>query len=456
VTDLTAERAAELAAAPLARAYLAGQADPVAVTEAFLERIAAAEGASIFITVTADRALGEAAASRERYRAGKPASPLDGVPIAWKDLFDVEGTVTTAGSALLRTAAPAARDAPVVAQLAAAGLVCLGKTNLTEFAYSGLGLNPHFGTCANPFDSATPRVPGGSSSGSAVAVATGLATAAIGSDTGGSVRVPAAFNGIVGHKSSEGRIDKRGVVPLSYTLDTVGPLARTVEDCVLLESAMRGTVPGVRRADVAGLRLVVSETLFFDDAEPAVVAAFEAAVKRLESAGVSVESRPVPELAEAARIMADHGTLVAVEAYDYHRERIEGPDVEEMDGRVVARILRGKTMTAYDLLTVMRARARLARSLAATLGGALLAGPTVAHVAPEIAPLDGDPELFNTVNLKTLRNTMVGNFLDLPGVALPMASPSPLPVSFLVSANAGEDERALSAALAMERLIGEG
>lgn len=456
MTDLSPDRAAELAAAPLARAFLAGAADPVAVTELLLDRIAEAADTAVFLSTTPERARAEAEAARERYRAGRPASPLDGVPVAWKDLFDVKGTVTTAGSALWRDNAPAEHDAPVVAALAGAGMVCLGKTNLTEFAYSGLGLNPHYGTCANPHDPETPRAPGGSSSGSAVAVAAGLATTAIGSDTGGSVRVPAAFNGVVGYKSSEGRISTEAAIPLSWTLDTVGPLARTVEDCVLLDAAMRGTAPTVRRGAVAGLRLVVSESLFLEGCEEAVVAAFEEAVKRLEAAGARVEWRVVPELSEASRLMAEHGTIAAAEAYAYHAERVDGPEVEEMDGRVVARILRGKAMSAHDLLMNQRERVRLARSLRASLDGAFLVGPTVAHVAPEIAPLDADPDLFNTVNLKTLRNTMAGNFLDLPGVSLPMASRSTLPVGFLISASAGRDEEVLSAALAVEEIVRAG
>lgn len=444
---------ADLAAAPLARAYLSGDADPVAVTETLLQRIREADGSAVFITVTAERALAEAAASRARYQAGRPASPLDGVPVAWKDLFDMKGVVTTAGSALLRHAAPAERDAPAVAQLAAAGMVSLGKVNLTEFAYSGLGLNPHYGTPANPHDPGTPRVPGGSSSGSAVAVAAGLATTAIGSDTGGSIRVPAALNGLVGYKSSEGRIVKRGVFPLSSTLDTVGPLARTVEDCTLLDAALRGTTATVRRADMARLSFVVPDAFFTDDCEAAVTDAFEDAIRRLEAAGASVTTASLPELAEAARIMMVHGTLTAVEAYQWHRERLESPDVAEIDGRVVARILRGKEMTALDLLTIIESRAALAASLKSRLGDAFLLAPTVPHVAPEIAPLDADPAVFNVVNLKTLRNTMVGNFLDTPGVAMPLASPSPLPVSLLVSASHGEDERVLAAAAAIERVV---
>ncbi|MEM6761583.1 MAG: amidase [Pseudomonadota bacterium] len=450
---MTADTAADLSVAALARAYLRGEADPVAVTETCLARIEAAGDAAIFLSVTAERARREAAAAKARYAAGRPASPVDGVPVGWKDLFDMAGEVTTAGSALFRHAPPAEHDAPVVAQLANAGMVALGKLNLSEFAYTGLGLNPHYDTCANPFDRETPRAPGGSSSGSAVAVATGLCPVAIGSDTGGSVRAPAAFNGLVGAKSSEGRIDKRNVYPLSATLDTVGPLCRTVEDAVLMDAALRGTVPTVRRANISDLSFVLCENLVFDHCEDAVAVAIEAAVRRLEAAGAKVERRVLPEVSEAARLFAELGTLVAAESYHLHKERVDGPEVEEIDGHVVARILIGKRMSASDLLTVQTRRKTLSDSVRASLEDALVLYPTVAHVAPPIAPLDADPEYFNTMNLRTLRNTMIGNYFNWPGVALPAASPSPLPASLLVSGTADTDEAVLSAAWAMERIV---
>ncbi|MEM0906795.1 MAG: amidase [Pseudomonadota bacterium] len=453
--DLTADAALDLSVAALGRAYLVGAADPVAVTQASLERIEKASEASIFLSVTKERALKEAEAAKARYSAGRPASPVDGVPVAWKDLFDLKGEVTTAGSALFAHAPPADADSPVVAQLAAAGMVSVGKVNLTEFAFSGLGLNPHFGTCANPYDPETPRIPGGSSSGSAVAVAAGLVPVAIGSDTGGSVRVPAALNGLVGSKSSEGRIDKTAVFPLSNTLDTVGPLCRTVEDAVLLDAAMRGAVPTIARSDLAGLKVVVCESVFFDGCEDDVVDAFEAAVKRLEAAGVIVERSAFPEVAEAARVMSEHGYLVAAEAYHLHKERIDGPEVEEIDGRVVARILGGKAMSAADLIALQQARQRLIPSAAARMDGTFVINPTVPHVAPEIAPLDADPALFAIVNGKTLRNTSFGNFLSWPAVALPAASSSKLPISFQIAAAPGQDETLLSAAWAIESIVAD-
>ncbi len=247
-------------AAEIGRLIAKGGLDPVEVAEFFLGRIERDRDNPSFILVTRKRALEEAEASRKRHREGRAAGPLDGVPIAWKDLVDMAGERTTAGSALYAESPPKEKDAPIVTNLAAAGMVALGKTNLSEFAFSALGLNPHFGTPRNPRDPATPRVAGGSSSGAAVAVAGGLAPCAIGSDTGGSIRAPASFCGIVGFKTSEGRIDKQGVFPLSRTLDTIGPLAHTVEDCVLIDMALRGqSSTSVRPIDLSGVEFVVPD-----------------------------------------------------------------------------------------------------------------------------------------------------------------------------------------------------
>ncbi|MEM7695656.1 MAG: amidase family protein [Pseudomonadota bacterium] len=450
---LSPDDAADLSAADLARAYREGRTDPVAVTEACLSRIAAAQGSCIFITVTAERARAEAAAAKARYDAGTPASPLDGVPVAWKDLFDVAGTVTTVGSELFRHGPVAEADAVAVKNLCESGLVCLGKVNLSEFAFSALGLNPHFGTPENPHDRATARAPGGSSSGSAVAVAAGLAPIAIGSDTGGSVRVPAAFNGLIGAKSSFGRISIAGGFPLAASLDTVGPLCRTVEDAIFADAALRGVSQTVPTADLSALTLIVPDTFFFDDCEPAVVEAVEAAIQRLEAAGATLKPMAMPDVVTLSKTLAEHGTVVAAEAYQLHAERVEGPDVEEIDGRIVARILRGKAMSANDLVAIHQARTAAKGTLAAAIGEAFVVMPTVAHVAPAIAPLDADPDLFAATNVKTLRNTTIGNLLDWPGVALPAASASPMPVSLLVSGISGGDERVLAAARAMEMVV---
>lgn len=455
MTDLdTLSRAS---AAGIGRLLAGGALDPVEVMEFFLGRIDEAAQRNVFLCVTGARAKREAEASRVRYREGRALGPLDGVPVAWKDLFDVAGSQTTAGSALFRDSAPAKRDAPVVANLAAAGMISLGKVNLTEFAYSGLGLNPHYGTPANPHDATVERVPGGSSSGSGVSVASGLCPCSIGSDTGGSVRVPAAFNGVVGYKTSERRIDKTGVFPLSDTLDTVGPLARSVEDVVLLDMAMRGLVAtGVRRADLSALTIIVPSNVVHDGVDDAVGANFEAAIEHLSRAGAKVVRRALPLLDEVQAVTQAHGSVTAAEAYFLHKDRVDGPDCEKIDRRVVARILGGKRMSSHDLIAITHARKRLIGDLGRDLDGGLLAMPTTPHTAPEIAPLEADDELFHKTNLKTLRNTLLGNFLATCGLALPSGRDAKgLPTSILFSAPGGADEMLLSYGLAIEPALAD-
>ncbi len=452
---MDADRLAMLPGAALARLYLGGQADPVAVTEAVFERIERLGDPAVFITLTPDRARREAEASARRYREGRPLGPLDGVPLAWKDLVDLAGTPTTAGSALLRAAPPAAADAPIAAAAAAAGLVSIGKTNLTEFAFSALGLNPHFGTPRNPHGGAEPRVPGGSSSGSAVAVAAGIVPIAIGSDTGGSVRIPAAFCGTVGYKTSWGRVPSEGVFMLAPSLDTIGPLARSVEDCVLIDAAMRGlAVPGIRRADPASIRLLVPETVVLDGAEPEVIANFERSIAALERAGVTIRRAAFPVFDEIIETIRRHGTLATAEALAEHEARLDGPERAQIDPRVVQRIELGRKMTALDLIRIQRARRRLAAAAAEVLDGALLAFPTLPFTAPPVAPLEADVERFHATNIATLRNTMLGNFLGQCGLALPNGTGRDgLPTSFALHAPGDADERLLAAGLAIEPVL---
>ncbi len=455
VTDI--DKIADQTAAEIGLAYRAGKADPVAVTECFLDRIERHWSGNAFISLCRDRALAEAREAAARYRDGRPLSPLDGVPIAWKDNIDVASTRTTAGSDLLRDSGIKRQDAPCVANAAAAGMVSLGKLNMTEFAYSGRGLNPHFGTPANPNDPKVERAPGGSSSGAGVAVAARLAPCAIGSDTGGSVRVPAAFNGIVGFKTSEGRIDKTGVVALSRTLDTVGPLARSVGDCVLLDAALRGKpASDVRRTGLEGLTMVAPDEIVLDEAEPAVLANFERSLDALREVGVAIVRRNPAALAGVAALAARYGTLTAAESFHDFRKLVESDDVKRMDRRVVSRIMGGRNMTADAVLALQSGRRELAAQLTQDLDGALLVMPTTAIVAPEVAPLDADDALFYRINLLTLRNTMFGNVLNLCGLALPNGSDSNgMPTSILFSATGGEDERLLGYGLEIERMLTE-
>ncbi len=436
-----------------------GALDPVALAEETLAAVEACPDAALFTYVLKDRAKAEAEASRRRLREGRSLGMLDGVPIAWKDLFDMEGLPTTAGSRVLKDSAPAGRDAAVVRALADAGMISVGRVNMSEFAFSGLGINPHYGTPRNPASPAGEhRIPGGSSSGSGVAVAAGLVPVSIGTDTGGSVRIPAAFNGIVGYKASRGRYSMEGVFPLAQSLDSLGPLCRTVQDAALVDAAMRGlpmAEPLVRPA-LADLSFVIPETIFFDGIEPEVAAAFEATVERLARAGARIRREAFPEFSAIFELMAKHGALVTAEAFVLHRERIKGPDAAGIDPRVVKRTLLGEKITLADYMDILAARERLTAAVEERLGPhTLVLSPTLPHVAPAVQPLIDDEELFFQINGKTLRNTLVGNFLDWCGVSLPCGTgASAMPVGLLLSGPRGSDQRVLAAAAAVEGLLG--
>lgn len=452
---MSPEEIAERTASEIGRIFQAGQGNPIDLTEYLLNKIGKASNSNIFITVMEERARKEAKASALRYANARPVSPLDGVPIAWKDLFDVAGSRTTAASSLYRDSAIKERDATCVANAASAGMVCLGKLNMTEFAYSGLGLNPHFGTPVNPNDRKVHRSPGGSSSGSGAAVASRLVPCAIGTDTGGSVRIPASFNGVYGWKTSEGRIDKNGMVPLSRTLDTIGPLAQSVEDCVLLDMILRGAVVAdARRQFVDKLRIVVPENYVLESCDSSVLENFENALRILENAGATIERRFVPEIDEAIKLTQLHGSLASAESYNEYGNLVEGEQGGQIDARVVHRILLGAKMSANDLLCIQNTRRAAVGSIGLALKGALLAMPTTPITAPEIAPLEADMDLFHKVNLHVLRNTMIGNFLGFCGLAIPSGRDhNGLPTSILFNAPKDQDDFLLGHGLDIDRLL---
>jgi aspartyl-tRNA(Asn)/glutamyl-tRNA(Gln) amidotransferase subunit A len=441
-------------AAEVGRLIRLGRLDSVEVTEFFLNRIECDRENPSFILVTRERALKEAAASRARHRAGRAAGPLDGVPIAWKDLVDMAGERTTAGSALYAESPPKESDAPIVANLAAAGMVALGKTNLSEFAFSALGLNPHFGTPRNPRDPATPRIAGGSSSGAAVAVAGGLSPCAIGSDTGGSIRAPASFCGIVGFKTTEGRIDKQGVFPLSRTLDTIGPMARAVEDCVLIDMALRGqSTTSVRPLNLSGVEFIVPDKSGIDDVQSEVAANLGATMKRLTAAGAKVKSKPVPSISAMRALSAQFGSMVAIEAYAEHRMVLESADAQRMDRRVVKRAMGGR-VPERDVTNLRRGRETLIAALVDELQGALLVLPATPMTAPAIDPLQRDDELFRVTNLRAIHYTFLGNLFRMCGLALPSGTDAAgLPTGVQFLAPKGDDERLLSIGLSMEAAL---
>ncbi|MDB5554806.1 MAG: amidase [Rhizobium sp.] len=434
----------------------AGALDPVALAEETLDGIRGYKDQSVFVALTPDRAMAEAKASFARIKSGRSLGLLDGIPIAWKDLFDLEGMTTTAGSVILADAPKAAKDAAIVTALKSAGMVAIGRTNMTEFAFSGLGINPHYGTPENPHSTDEPRIPGGSSSGAGVSVAAGLVPVAMGSDTGGSIRIPAAFNGIVGYKSTRGRYSMEGMFPLAKSLDSLGPLCRTVQDAVWIDAAMRGlTASEVRRQSLNGLSLVVPETIFFDEIEPEVASAFEAALERLSKAGARIRRQAFPVFAEIFALYAKHGPLVTAEAYALHRERLDTPDAAIMD-RIVAMRMRLGTKTAMtDYVVLLEARERMIALLSNQVAAdEIIVSPTLPHVAPPIAPLTKDDELFFKTNGKTLRNTLIGNFLDWCGVSIPCGTGAAgMPVGLLLSGLPNTDEHLLGVALAAEEIV---
>jgi len=433
-----------------------GHLDPRSLVEETLDAIGKDDDQAIFICLTAERAMAEAEAASKRIREGRSCGVLDGIPVAWKDLFDLAGVATTAGSTVLSNDAPAARDADVVTALKQAGMVSIGRTNMSEFAFSGLGINPHYGTPRNPASQDGHRLPGGSSSGAGVAVAAGLVPVAIGTDTGGSVRIPAAFNGVVGYKASRGRYSMRGVYPLAKSLDSLGPLTRTVQDAVWVDAAMRGKATAdVARSPLSGLSLVVPETVFFDAVEDGVAAAFEQAVERLVRAGASVRRQAFPIFSELFELIRQKGALVTAEAFALHKARLEGADAARMDPRVVARTKLGANISMPDYIAIIEARERMTAAFMGMIGkDELLVSPTLPHVAAKVAPLVDDDDAFFAMNAKTLRNTQIGNFLDLCGVSIPCGTgEAGMPVGLLLSGLHGMDEDVLGVAMAAEEIV---
>lgn len=423
-------------AAELGRGIGAGRIDPVDLADSFLDAIAAhPDGARIYARLTPDRARAEAIAARDRARAGLRRGPLDGVPLSWKDLFDSAGTATEAGTRMLEGRVPAA-DATVLATATAGGLVCLGKTHLSEIAFSGLGYNPMTATPPNIHDPA--RLPGGSSSGAATSVAFGLAPAAVGSDTGGSIRLPAAWNDLVGYKPTHGALPLDGVVPLCKRFDTVGPLCRTVEDAALVAAALAGTRPvDLTGATLAGARFLIVETVVMDGVEDTPGAAFDAAVARLSAAGARVDRAAFPDLPRAYDLA---GPLYGAEAWAAWRDHVQARG-DRMFAQIRERVSAGAAVNAADWIAGWdELRAIRARFAALTAGYDAVLCPTVAILPPETARVAADAEHYRQANLLALRNTRMGNLLGLCGVSLPTGVPS---CGILLNGAAGDDGRIL-------------
>ena len=437
-----------MSAADLGRGIAKGTIDPVELTDAYLDACEASPLLDrIYARLTPERAWSEAMAARQRAAEGRRLSPLDGVPISWKDLFDTAGVATEAGSALLEGRVPA-QDAWVLKNATAMGTVCLGKTHMSELAFSGLGYNPVTNTppCVNDPDA----VPGGSSSGAAASVAFGLAPLGIGSDTGGSVRVPAAWNDLVGLKTTSGRISIEGVVPLCPKFDTIGPLTRTVEDAALMLAAMEGTDPMDRRgATLAGARIAVLETVAQDDLREAPGKALEIARAALEKAGAEMVPLKVPALAEA---MPLSGPLYATEGYGIWRDVIEAAP-EKMFDQILERFRNGSTYSAPDYVAAWIALDKAREVWAeATAGFDAVLIPSSPILPPNLERLNADHDYYITENLLALRNTRIGNLMGLCALTLPTGVPS---CGAMLMGKPGSEEALLRLGMAAEAALNQ-
>jgi aspartyl-tRNA(Asn)/glutamyl-tRNA(Gln) amidotransferase subunit A len=440
--------------AALAEDLDSGRTSARKLVDACLARIAdkSGEGARAFIHVDAEAAI-EAAEAMDRLREVKAApSPFAGIPISIKDLFDIKGQVTRAGSRALDDSPPADADAPVVARLRRAGFIVIGRTNMTEFAYSGIGINPHYGTPKGAWQRSVGHVPGGSSSGAAVSVVDRMAHGALGTDTGGSCRIPAAYNGIVGFKPTQRRVPLEGGVPLSFTLDSFGPLARTAGCCAVLDAVLaEEPVQPLQPRSIRGMRLAVPTTVALDELEDAVAQTFERALETLSRQGALIERIVVPEFLDVA-VMNTKGGFAAAESYAWHRYLIASKG-DVYDPRVSLRILRGESLSAADYIDLLAARrsliARTERRLAPY--DALIL-PTTANTPPRIADL-ADDKAFTKANLLSLRNCTLINMIDGCAISLPAHREGEVPVGLMLAASGGADRRIFELAAAMEAVI---
>ena len=423
------------------------------LVEQALSRIAdpAGEGARAFLKVYAETARLEADFSDQLRKSGVVRSPVDGLPVSVKDLFDVAGDVTRAGSRVLARNPPARTDAPVVARLRAAGAVIVGRTNMVEFAFGGVGLNPHYGTPKNPWDRKTARVPGGSTSGGAVAQADGMCVMALGSDTRGSIRGPAALCGIAGFKPTASRVPREGAFPLSTTLDSVGPLANSLACCAAYDAVLSGEAAGLPEMPVKGLRLMLPRSSALEDLDAQVAKAFDDGLKKLSKSGAVLTEIPVPAFDRQDAYFRGGG-YAAAESYHVHRRYLDR--LAQYDPRVAKRVELGKDFSGADYVALGELRAAFMREV-----GALVAPfdafvmPTVPCVAPSIAEADRSDEDYFRWNARILRNNGLVNFLDGCAASLPCHEPGAAPAGLMVCGTAGADRRLLAVCAAIERAL---
>jgi aspartyl-tRNA(Asn)/glutamyl-tRNA(Gln) amidotransferase subunit A len=440
--------------AALAADLAAGRTSSRSLTRACLERIEdpRGEGGTTFLLVDKSAVLAQAEAMDLLRSSAAAPSPYAGIPISIKDLFDIAGQVTRAGSKVLANRPVATRDAAIVARLRRAGFVLIGRTNMSEFAFSGLGLNPHYGTPRNPWERAQGRIPGGSSSGAAISVADAMAHGAIGTDTGGSCRIPAAFTGLVGYKPTARRIPQAGAIPLSTSLDSIGPIARSVQCCATLDAILADEAPAdLTSPTVAGLRLAVPKTFVLDNIDSHVAAHFERSLSRLSSAGARIEEIEVPEFSGIPAINSKGGFSPA-ESYAWHRPLLESA-AASYDPRVLTRIQRGASQSAADYIDLLAARKAFITAVERRIARFdALVIPTTAVIPPRRADLEKDEDFFN-VNTLVLRNPSVINLLDGCAISIPNHDEGEPPTGLMLACRGGLDSQLFRCAAAAESVV---
>lgn len=433
-----------------------GRLDPRELTDYYLHRAGTFESAeSGYVRLTEERARREADAAADRAKAGFRRSPIDGVPLSWKELFDAEGEPSTACSNLLKDNI-ATRDAVSLERATRAGAILLGKTAMTELAFSGLGINPIFGTPTNPFDTGAARAPGGSSSGAGVSVARNCAAASLGSDTGGSVRIPASWNGLVGLKTSWGRVPLAGTVPLSPAFDTIGPLTRTVADAAALFNILARAKADIRDVSLHDHAVLVPDNLVFDQLGRGIAKVIDQAIHNLGEAGLRIEFRTLPSLERIQNLTWGGPSLLLAEAYALWGTRVEN-EGDKMFASVASRFLMGRHGSSAELAQGLLIRDEIKAQYAEeTAGFDAVLMPTVASNPPEIAPLLEDDSAYGEANALALRNTTIGNQLELCALTLPVGKDAlGLPVGLMAQAPLGDDEKLLRLGRAMELALSE-
>lgn len=418
-----------------------------------LEDAAGKAAASVFTRLYPEAALAAARSADAAQAAGVALPALAGLPVSIKDLYGVAGETTMSGSVVCEGEPVQTKDSVAVARLRSAGSAIIGKTNMTEFAFSGVGINPHYGTPVNPTDPNVARIPGGSSSGAGVSVALGLAVAGLGSDTGGSIRIPAAVHGLVGFKNTQNRVPLTGALELSRSLDTVCAMTRSVQDCLIVDAVLSGAMLPVRRRPLAGMRFAVPQTVVLDAMDATVSKAFARTLSILSSAGAQLVEITLAELAEIPKINAPGG-LSPIEAFAEHHVRLARAP-EKFDHRVAQRMMLGSTVTAQQYIALLDGRRNwIARVEKALEGFDAVLCPTVPIVAPEIAALEASDEAFFKANGLLLRNTFAFNFLDGCSFSVPCHQGDELPVGLMISSISGDDARLAAVALAVESTLG--